>query len=110
MIDTVPTNPLLALPHSSATAPSAGGGKNYTNPLDVIPWTELVIVFRHDTKEIFARKEDGRLYPVLWKKPAMPAPKRDGGARVAGAMKSDVKFTNAEDQSDDEAWEKVDWV
>lgn len=69
MIDTFPTNPLLALPRSSSTAVNAQAGRDYTNPLDHIPWTELVIVFRRDTKELFARKEDGRLYPVLWKGP-----------------------------------------
>ncbi|KAF1979235.1 hypothetical protein BU23DRAFT_642521 [Bimuria novae-zelandiae CBS 107.79] len=107
VVDTLPTNP-LALPYTSkfqttSTTPTAVPSKKiYTNPLEHIRWFEIVVLFRRDTKEIFVRKQDGQLYPVVWTVRAMGLSKSQA-VEVEG-----VKFTEPETEIDDEAWTIVD--
>jgi hypothetical protein len=46
-IDTLPPNPLAKDPHAAS---------QLLSPLDGIPWSEMVMVSRRDTKELFASK------------------------------------------------------
>lgn len=98
-IDVLPPNPLNI---HAASRP--------LNPLDAIPWSELVVVFRRDTKELFVRKGDGKLYPVVWKvrknKARLKKKKADEGAR--GARK--VRFTSVEGEIDADDYVNVESV
>lgn len=78
------------------------------NPLDYIPLSEGVIVFRRDTKELFVRKQDGKLYPVVWKVRAIHSRLREGGDGVADG--DDVKFTEHEGEIDDETYVLVEYM
>lgn len=56
------------------------------------------MLFRHDTKELFVRKQDGKLYPVVWKVRAVRSriQETDKGSRSAGG----VKFTDVAGEMD----------
>ncbi|KAL5458665.1 hypothetical protein PMIN07_006085 [Paraphaeosphaeria minitans] len=99
-IEKLPPNPLDKLP----------GASQPLNPLDAFPWSEMVIVFRHDTKELFVRKLDGKLYPVVWKVRAIQSRRQkvddDDGPRVV----SELKFTSVEGEIDAEDYVNVELV
>ncbi|KAF2443467.1 hypothetical protein P171DRAFT_38111 [Karstenula rhodostoma CBS 690.94] len=97
-IDTLPPNPLAKVPGISQSL----------NPLDAIPWSELIIVFRRDTKELFVRKQDGKLYPVVWKVRAMHSRLQEvyAGSRAVNG----VKFTSVEGEIDAEGYVNVEFV
>lgn len=56
------------------------------------------MIFRRDTKEIFVRKQDGRMYPVIWEARAIDArdcnKERRSGSRVEESV--GIKFTDVE--------------
>ncbi|KAJ4348708.1 uncharacterized protein N0V89_010086 [Didymosphaeria variabile] len=110
-IDGLPPNPLAKTPHDSQTAPCTAADKQAAlHPLDHIPRNELVIIFRHDTKELFVRKPDGKLYPVIWGVRAIRSHLRGGDD--ASPVVGDVKFTNVEGEMDvdDEGFVDVEYV
>jgi hypothetical protein len=99
-IETLPPNPLVK---DSRAAPQL------LNPLDGISWSEMVIVFRRDTKELFVRKQDGKLYPVIWKVRTIHSRLRkdDGSSQAIGG----VKYTSVEGGVfDDEDYVDVELV
>ncbi|KAK7185427.1 hypothetical protein DPSP01_001954 [Paraphaeosphaeria sporulosa] len=98
-VDTLPPNPL----------DKVFGASQPLNPLDTIPWSEMVVVFRRDTKELFVRRLDGKLYPVIWKVLAIHSRREevvDDSPRVVNGL----KFTSVEGEIDAEDYVNVDLV
>ncbi|KAL1602574.1 hypothetical protein SLS60_005990 [Paraconiothyrium brasiliense] len=110
-INSLPPNPLAKTSHATETAPCTATGKQASlHPLDYIPRTELVVIFAHDTKELFVRKSDGKLYPVIWKLRNAASHRPESGE--ASAAVDRVKCTHVEGEMDvdDDGFMDVEFV